>query len=111
MKEYRNEIIIALVSISGAILATWFFFFSIDEKKITVQSDLFSVVAPNPNALLCINRPSMLSKIILSDDQGASTRHTGSARFGIHQGTAPISYPHQKAALSSGIVHFLPSIP
>lgn len=68
MKEYRNEIIIALVSIIGAILATWFFFFSIDEKKITVQSDLFSVVAPNPNALLCINRPSMLSKIILSDD-------------------------------------------
>jgi len=37
MKEYRNEIIIALVSIIGAILATWFFFFSIDEKKITEE--------------------------------------------------------------------------
>jgi|GEM_PF-212790 hypothetical protein len=67
MREYRKEIIIALISIAGAILAVWFFFFSIDEKKVTIQGDLYTVIASNPDALVCINRPSLLTKIILSD--------------------------------------------
>jgi len=68
MKEYRKEIIIALISVAVAILAVWFFFFSIDEKKVTIQGDLYTIIAPNPNALICINRPSLLTKIILSDN-------------------------------------------
>ncbi|RHJ90501.1 hypothetical protein [Parabacteroides bouchesdurhonensis] len=65
MKAYQREIIICIIASLVTILAVWFFFGTVEDEKSVVQTDLYDVVAPSPNGLLVINRPNILTGIML----------------------------------------------
>ncbi|MDH6357394.1 hypothetical protein [Parabacteroides sp. PF5-9] len=66
MRTYQKEIIIVSITILVTFFAVWHFFGKLEEEKQTVDIDLYSLVAPNPNALIAVNRPSIFSRLILS---------------------------------------------
>ncbi|RHJ78868.1 hypothetical protein [Parabacteroides sp. AM08-6] len=73
MKAYKREIVIFTIATLATLLVVWFFFGNIEKKKMTVQTDLYTLVAPAPEAILAINRPAIFAKYILSDTSAYST--------------------------------------
>ncbi|WP_455628214.1 hypothetical protein [Parabacteroides chinchillae] len=69
MKAYQREIIVCIVVVMATILAVWFFFGTMEEEKTAVQTDLYSLIAPEPNALLAVNKPAVLTNVILKHQQ------------------------------------------
>lgn len=66
MKTKKREIVIFFLSALITLMAVGFFMNNIKKKKENTQSNLFSLIAPSPQAILKINKPSDFSKYILS---------------------------------------------
>lgn len=68
MKTYRREIVICMLTALATLTAVWFFFGYMKKGKMVVQTDLYSLTAPSPDALLMINRPGIFSRVMLSNE-------------------------------------------
>lgn len=67
MKDNRREIVIFTIAALATLSAVWYFFGNIEKKKIVAQTDLFTLIAPAPEAVLSVNRPDIFARYILSD--------------------------------------------
>lgn len=66
MKTYRREIVICIATALATLAAVWFFFGNIEREKVATQTNLYSLIAPAPDALLAVNRPGTFAKAMLS---------------------------------------------
>lgn len=66
MKTYRQEIVIYTLAALAILSAVWCFFGKMKESKEVVQTDLFSLTAPDPYAILTVNRPATFARMILA---------------------------------------------
>lgn len=62
----RREIIFFPIAVIIVLSVIWFFFGNIENKKKTIQTDLYALTAPNPYAILAINRPVSFTKHMLA---------------------------------------------
>lgn len=65
MKAYLKELTISCIVIALALLIIWGFLNRINEGKAADQTDLYSLIADAPKALVSINRPSLFTRTIL----------------------------------------------
>lgn len=68
MKKGVRDIISCIAAIAITVLAVWFYFQAIESERTTVQTDLYALIAPQPEAILAINRPALFTKVILSQE-------------------------------------------
>lgn len=69
MKAYIKEIFIGLLVITTLIIGIVHFYRNIQERKKTDLIDLYSLVASGPEGLIKINRPQVVSSLILSREE------------------------------------------
>lgn len=67
MKAYKREIVIITIAALATLSAVWFFFGKMKKEKIAVQTDLYSLIAPAPDAILAVNRPASFADLICSN--------------------------------------------
>lgn len=66
MKTYKREIVIFILTALATLSAVYYFFGDMKEGKDVAQTDLYTLTAPSPEAILTVNRPSTFAKIILT---------------------------------------------
>lgn len=66
MKADKREIVTFVIAALATLMAVWFFLGKMQKEKETARTDLYTLVAPAPDAILSINRPVAFSKYILS---------------------------------------------
>lgn len=62
----KREIVICTIAALATLLAVCFFFGIMEKEKTFVQTDLYTLIAPDADAILAVNRPSAFTKAILS---------------------------------------------
>lgn len=68
MKRHLRDTILCIAAAAITVLAVWFYFNAVEQKKTVAQADLYELVAPRPEALLVINRPEIFSKTLLAKE-------------------------------------------
>ena len=68
MRIYRREIVIIILTALATLSAVYYFFGDMKESKELVQTDLYTLTAPEPEAILAVNRPSVFARIILTKE-------------------------------------------
>lgn len=66
MKTHKREIVIYTLAALAILSAVCYFFGKMKESKEVVQTDLFSLTAPEPYAILTVNRPATFAKMMLA---------------------------------------------
>lgn len=66
MKAYKREIVIFIITALATLSAVYYFFGDMKEGMNVAQTDLYTLTAPSPDAILSVNRPATFSKIILA---------------------------------------------
>lgn len=66
MKAYKREIVIFILTALATLSAVYYFFGDMKEGKDVAQTDLYTLTAPSPEAILTVNRPSTFAKTILT---------------------------------------------
>jgi hypothetical protein len=67
MKRYLKEIIISLVAVLFMVLVITAYFQSVKEEKLSIQTDLYTLIPPNAMALLIVNNPPTFNRMMLSN--------------------------------------------
>lgn len=67
MSANKREIVFFLIAALATLSAVWFFFGKMEKHKTSVQTDLYTLVAPASEAVLAVNRPDIFAKYILPD--------------------------------------------
>jgi hypothetical protein len=67
MRDYLKEIIISVAAVLFMTLAIVAYFKAVRDEKTSSQTDLYTLAPPNANALLAVNRPSVFTRMILSN--------------------------------------------
>lgn len=67
MKTLKREIVIGILTALATVSAVWFFFRKMEKEKIVMQTDLYALIAPDPEAILSVNRAPLFSKTLLKD--------------------------------------------
>ncbi|MDR0431207.1 MAG: hypothetical protein LBH58_12120 [Tannerellaceae bacterium] len=65
MKAYLKEIVISLLAVLILMSAVWVYIRSMQTEQSNVSADLYTMIPPDINALLVVNRPSVLNLMIL----------------------------------------------
>ncbi|MEG1749984.1 MAG: hypothetical protein RRZ65_09765 [Tannerellaceae bacterium] len=60
MRERTLEIVIGVLVATAGLLSIGYFWNSMRKEQTKVQTDLYSLIAPNANGLLSVNRPQLL---------------------------------------------------
>ncbi|MDH6307038.1 hypothetical protein M2459_003736 [Parabacteroides sp. PF5-5] len=66
MKAYLKEITISVISILIMGIAVWAYLKSMEKEKSLIETDIYTLIPPDMEGLLAINRPSVFSRMILS---------------------------------------------
>lgn len=66
MKAYRREIVIFIITALATLSAVYYFFDDLKKGKDVTQTDLYTLTAHAPQAILAVNRPAVFAKIILT---------------------------------------------
>lgn len=66
MKAYKREIVIFILTALATLSAVCYFFGDMKEGKDVAQTDLYTLTATAPEAILAVNRPSVFARIILT---------------------------------------------
>lgn len=66
MKTYKREIVIFFLTALATLSAVFYFLGDLEDEKNLSQTDLYTLTAPTPEAILAVNRPSTFAKIILT---------------------------------------------
>lgn len=67
MKTLKREIVMGILTALATLSAVWFFFRKMEKEKIVMQTDLYSLIAPDPEAILAVNRAPLFSKTLMKD--------------------------------------------
>lgn len=67
MKGYLKEIIISLAAVLMMLLAITAYFKAVREEKANNRVDIYTLVPPNAQTLLAINRPAIFNRMILNN--------------------------------------------
>ncbi|WP_046149886.1 hypothetical protein [Parabacteroides sp. HGS0025] len=66
MMAYKREIVIFIITALATLSAVYYFFGDMEEGKNVAQTDLYTLTAPSPAAILSVNRPAAFAKLILT---------------------------------------------
>ncbi|MDR1880235.1 MAG: hypothetical protein LBQ78_04815 [Tannerellaceae bacterium] len=66
MKTYQREILISAIALVVMSLTILSYIKSVEREKQSAGTDLFQLIAPAPDALLTVNRPSVFSRMVLT---------------------------------------------
>jgi hypothetical protein len=67
MKDYLKEIYITVGAILIMLLAITAYFKSVREEKASGRLDVYTLIPPNANTLLAVNRPAVFNRMILNN--------------------------------------------
>lgn len=65
MKGRKREIVICIITALATLAAVGLFFKTMEEEKTAMQIDLYTLIAPAPDAIITINRPALFAKTML----------------------------------------------
>ena len=68
MKDHRREIVIFILTALATLSAVYYFFGDMKKSKELAQTDLYTLTAPAPEAILAVNRPAVFAKVILTKE-------------------------------------------
>lgn len=68
MRYHKREIVIFILTALATLSAVYYFFITVKEGKRMAQTDLYALTAPDPTAILAVNRPSVFTKTILGKE-------------------------------------------
>ena len=68
MRIYRREIVITILTALATLSAVCYFFGDMKKSKELAQTDLYTLTAPAPEAILAVNRPAVFAKVILTKE-------------------------------------------
>ena len=63
---YKREIVLFIITALATLSAVYYFFGDMEEGKNVAQTDLYTLTAPSPAAILSVNRPAAFAKLILT---------------------------------------------
>lgn len=66
MKVRKREMVIGILTALAMLTAVGFFFKTMEEEKTAMQTDLYTLIAPAPEAVITINRPATFAKGMLT---------------------------------------------
>lgn len=66
MKDHRREIVIFILTALATLSAVYYFFGDMKKGMNVAQTDLYTLTAPSPEAILTVNRPAIFAGMILS---------------------------------------------
>ncbi|MDR1980323.1 MAG: hypothetical protein LBQ39_01725 [Tannerellaceae bacterium] len=66
MRTHQREIVVSVIALVVMSLAILSYIRSVEKEKQSAGTDLFQLVAPDPDALLAVNRPSIVTRMILN---------------------------------------------
>lgn len=66
MKAYKREIALFIITALATLSAVYFFFGDMKKGMDVAQTDLYTLTASSPEAILTVNRPAAFAKIILT---------------------------------------------
>ncbi|MDR1919249.1 MAG: hypothetical protein LBQ65_06345 [Tannerellaceae bacterium] len=67
MRDYLKEIIISIAAILFMAVAIVAYLKAVKEEKANSLTDIYTLIPPNANALLAVNRPAVFTQMILNE--------------------------------------------
>lgn len=69
MQVNRREISFFVIAVLAAGVAIWYFYRTFREEKAAEETDIYALLAPDPYALLAINRPTVFTRSFMEQEQ------------------------------------------